>query len=113
VKVQVREIKDPLGRLRNSNLVRVPTAVGVVPPEGMPVTLQPDPLQFGLPGEYKVVLFIEGKRASDQSAVHSLLELVLRRPEAQINLDELKDWTIDLTRRWPGGTVSGTVLLYL
>lgn len=75
-----------------------------VTPEGLKISLVLQKSFFLRPGEYKITLLFKGMPAEVQP-VSKIVTIV--RPAAGINLDELKDRTVKLTRGWPWGTASG------
>jgi hypothetical protein len=113
VRLRPREIRDPAGRSRDLGLVKLtPEQLSRVPRDGVPVGVALDAAKLDLPGDYRVVLFAEGKGPGDRPAA-ALIRLTFTRPAAQINLDELKDDTVELTRWCPLGSARGTRVLPL
>ena len=108
VKLQVREFKDPDGRNRDPAILRTPNVVGDVPADGKRITLQPDATSFRLAGDYHVSLSLEGTSASQKDPVKANVKFVIHRPAPDLNLDEVKDQTITLTRWSPLNYAYGT-----
>lgn len=73
--------------------------------EGTKVSLILQKSFFLRPGEYKITLLFKSMPAKVEP-VSKVVTII--RPAANINLDELKDRTVNLTRRRPWGTASET-----
>jgi hypothetical protein len=113
VKVQVREFRDPDGRNRDPAILKAPDAIGDVTPDGMRFTLMPEPASFHLAGDYRVTLSLEGTAAGQKDPVRTLVKFIIRRPAPELNLDDVKDQTITLTRCCPWSFASGTGVIPL
>lgn len=113
VKVRVKQIKNPRGQLLAFAAVAVdPPEIKEVTEEGAAVTLKPDAAQFALPGDYQILLFAQGT-ANKAAVPLATIKVVIHCPAAEINLDELKDRTLYLTRSGPGGKASANISLNL
>ena len=111
VKLRVLEFKDPDGRSRDTAVLHAPLVVGVVAVDGKRIILRPDAAHFKLAGDYRVALDLEGTADGQKEPVKALIKLIIHRPPPELNLDELKDQTIKLTRAAPWTTASGTAVL--
>ena len=106
--VHVRDVKIADGEARPLEAVKVALESTTVTTSGQRVTLTLEPKFFLVPGEYRVTLFFQG------NATPSLpTTIVINRLGADINLDELKDQTVALTRLIPFWSASENVTFHL
>ena len=108
VKLQVRESKIPTAAIAILRSCALSNVVGDVPADGKCITLQPDATSFRLAGDYHVSLSLEGTSASQKDPVKANVKFVIHRPAPDLNLDEVKDQTITLTRWSPLNYAYGT-----
>jgi hypothetical protein len=73
---------------------------------GTVINVQLNPAFFRQPGEYRLTLIVEGTASG--KTITSIPSLVVVRPSAEINVDELKDHTFHLVRSWPFGVAQGS-----
>ena len=105
----MREVKTAEGESRPSDAVQSKLDNSTVTPQGTRVCLTLDPKFFVAPGEYRVTLFFQGANGTP-----SLLTTVaINRLAADINLEELKDQTVTLTRPIPFWPASSNFTFYL
>lgn len=109
VSVQVRQVKPPAGGPLSLDAVRAVLEATTVTPRGVHVSLILDPRYFVAPGEYRVSLFFQGGTGTPSLAG----TVVINRPAADINIEELKDQTVSLTRWFPFLCASNDFLLHV
>jgi hypothetical protein len=107
--VQLRQIKAPDGQVLPHEAVRASLETDKITPQGGRVVVTLEPRFFATPGEYRIILFFQGSGGSP----NLVSTVILDRPAADINLDEVKDQTIELTRFFPGATACGSFVLHL
>lgn len=107
--VQVRDVKTVDGDPRTTGAVAAWLENGTVTPAGQKVILKLDPRYFTLPAEYRITLTFQG--ANGTPAL--LATVTINRLAADINLDELKDQTVTLTRWFPLWRASGDFTIHL
>lgn len=95
--VQVREVKTPDGAALPFEAVSAALETETVTTKGVKVTITLEPKYFAWPGDYGVVLYFQG----DTGTPHLTRSIVINRPTADINVDEVKDQTVALTRWFP------------
>jgi PKD domain len=108
LQVVPQEAKAPDNSALSADAYEIPPYPTIVPPEGVKVSLILKKSFFASPGEYRITLLFKGSEGKPVSKIFRIT-----RPAAGINLDELKDITVKLTRNWPWETVSGTRQLSL
>lgn len=110
VTVRVEQVKAPDGQLMSPDSLKKPQInLGKLTTVGQLISFQPDPQRLLRPGDYRIRLSLK----SSQPAGAGTVELIIKRTAAEINLDELKDTTFELTRNPPWGTASGPGVLDL
>lgn len=109
VSVQRRQVRSPDGALLPLDAVNPVLEATTVTPRGVQVTLILDPKFFVTPGEYRVSLFFQGGTGTPNLAS----TVVINRPAADVNVDEIKDQTVSLTRWLPGMSAGSEFLLHV
>lgn len=109
VTVEVRQVKPPDGGPLTPEAVRAELKEATVTPRGVLVSLTLDPRYFVAPGEYRVFLFFRTPSGTPSLATTALIN----RPAADINIDELSNQTVSLTRLVPLTTATNEFLLHL
>jgi hypothetical protein len=108
-RVAIRGIKNPDGQPLSTDAVTVSLESKSVTPEGVKVLLKLNPGHFNASGEYRIVLLFQGAKGTP-----TLISTVLiNRPVADINLEVVKDQTIELTRYFPWRPANDQAVLYL
>ena len=95
--VQVRDVKTADGDPRGADAAKAVLESQTVTPAGQKVTLTLDPRFFTLPAEYRITLSFQG--ANGTPAL--LTTVTINRLAADINIEELRDQTVTLTRPCP------------
>lgn len=113
VRVVPRELKDPLGRFRDADLLHIPSPIGTVSAEGTPIEFSPDPSLFSRTGDYSAVLVAYAGGEQGKSIKPLPINLKIKRPVAEINLPQMSDQTIALTRSSPFGEARGEAFITL
>ena len=107
--VKVREVKTADGELRPLEAITAALEATTVTTKGVKVSLTLDPRFFTTPGEYRVLLYFQG--ANGTPTLNT--PVTINRLAADINLDELKDQTVALTRPFPFWPASSDFLFHL
>jgi hypothetical protein len=113
VTLVTRQINDPLGQVLNRKSLLIPSSIGAVSVGGTSVEFRPDPSFFSRPGKYSITLMASGKGADGHMVKPLVINLVITRSSAEINLGEISNQTVALTRSWPLGEAAGEALLTL
>jgi hypothetical protein len=108
--LRFREIKGPGGLSLPDDSVGVSKASDLVNEDGTRITLTPKPDALVRPGEYRLALLIEGLNGKG-TLIRRTLTVLLNRNAAEINLESLKDQTLELTRYCPWTAASGSYAL--
>jgi hypothetical protein len=109
VSAQVRQVKTPDGVTLPIDAARAALEKDTVTPEGVKVSLTLEPKYFTTPGEYRIFLFFRSATGTPSLSG----TIVINRPAADINVDELKDQTVALTRPLPFLTANNEFRLYV
>ncbi|HEU0251548.1 MAG TPA: hypothetical protein VFR12_00865 [Pyrinomonadaceae bacterium] len=107
--VKVREVKTADGELRPLEAITAALEATTVTTKGVKVSLTLDPRFFTTPGEYRVLLYFQGANGTPTLTT----PITISRLAADINLDELKDQTVALTRPFPFWPASSDFLFHL
>lgn len=108
--LRVRELKGPDGLSLPDNSIEVSKTSDLVNEDGIRITLTPKPHTLVRPGEYRLDLSVEGS-TSKGALVRRTLTVLLISKAAEINLEALKDRTLELTRYFPWSTAAGSYVL--
>ena len=111
VDVRIQEIKDPGGWSRPISILKASIDESEITSKGARITLEPQVSEFIKPGKYHVTLLIEGKGPGD-APVSLTTTIILILPLAKIDVESLKERTIELSRCWPNGEAKITVPFY-
>ncbi|HKP84353.1 MAG TPA: hypothetical protein VJT69_20220 [Pyrinomonadaceae bacterium] len=109
VSPQVRQIKTPDGIPLPLEAVRAEMETTTVSPKGVKVSITLEPKFFVAPGDYRVILFFQSETGSPNLSS----TILINRPAADINIDELKDQTVALTRLLPFLPTGSDFLLHI
>lgn len=110
--LRVRGLKGPDGHSLPDDSVGVNKASDLVNEDGTLITLTPKPDIFVSPGEYRLDLLLEG-RARKGTLVRRTLTVLLSRKAAEINLESLRDQTLEVTRDYPWSAAEGSYVLWV
>ena len=110
--VGIRDIRDPDGQSLPVTFVTASLASTTVTTFGTVITLKPETAMFNRPGEYRISLLLDGKTAKGASA-KSTATAIFVKPAADINLDELKDQTVEVLSYFPLASAKTTFHLDL
>lgn len=94
---QVRQVKSPDGGILSLEAAQTPSDLGTVTPKGVKVSITLDSKYFLTPGDYVITVFFQGETGTPNLST----TVVINRPAPDINVDELKDQTVWLTRWIP------------
>ena len=111
--IQLRSARDPDGQTLPPDAVTICITSGqyCLPPDrlqvaekGTNVTLKLNSAYFHRAGEYRVLIDFSGA-GPDKEKLTAQANLTLNRPAAEINLDQIKDQTIEISRSAPWSRV--------
>lgn len=107
VSVNTRNIKTPDGQSLPNDAAIPTLKVNQATEDGTSVSVKLNLDLFQQPGEYRITLICQGKTAGAK-LIKGMTTLVVVRPAAEINVEELKDQTFQLVRSWPWGAAKAT-----
>lgn len=105
----IRELRDPNGVVRATDKIEVSLAEKKITTAGAEVTIHLHPSQFSRPGDYQLFVLVRGQ--ADNRPVSNLAKVIIHRPAAELNIDELKGQSVRLVRYWPLGGADGKMTL--
>ena len=99
--VRVKDIKDPDGHSRDFSAVTATLESAKITPEGARVSLKLTPSLFNKPGEYRIILLFKSRTAAAAKVTPGTVTPIIVHPAADINVEEVKNQTFDVSRPWP------------
>jgi hypothetical protein len=112
VSIRVKEVRDPDGLSVDGAVSAPELQPEEITTDGSRVTLKLNQSLLNKPGEYHVLLLFAGTDAN-RKKVTATVTPILVRPAAEINVDEIKEQTIEVWRNTPFSTAAVTFRLPL
>jgi len=94
---QILQVKSPDGGILSLEAVQTPSDLGTVTPKGVKVSITLDSKYFVTPGDYVITVVFQGGTGTPILPT----TVLINRPAPDINVDELKDQAVWLTRWLP------------